>query len=86
MKKYPIRISISAFKVNSKKVLDELNKTGNPILLTRHGVAIATLSPPPCVNKRDSWLGSFKDSAKIVGDILSPLSESLEWEVLSETD
>jgi predicted short-subunit dehydrogenase-like oxidoreductase (DUF2520 family) len=33
---------------------------------------------------RDAWIGSMKDSMRIVGDIVSPASDEDEWEVLRD--
>jgi hypothetical protein len=35
-------------------------------------------------NKKKSWLGCLKDYTEIHGDIISPVMEENQWEVLSE--
>jgi hypothetical protein len=35
-------------------------------------------------NKKKSWLGCLKDCTEIHGDIISPVMEENQWEVLSE--
>ncbi len=75
-------IPISKFKATCLALLDRVKKTGKPILVTRKGEPIAQVIPPPIPEKSADWLGSFKSSGKIVGDIISPASEEEDWEVL----
>lgn len=75
-------VSISTFKATCLALLDKVKKTGKPILVTRKGEPIAQVIPPPLPKKSPTWLGSFKSSGKIVGDIISPASEEGDWEVL----
>jgi prevent-host-death family protein len=75
-------IPISTFKATCLALLDKVKKTGKPILVTRKGEPIAQVIPPPLPKKSVSWLGSFKSSGKIVGDIISPASEEGDWEIL----
>jgi len=44
---------------------------------------VAEIIPVSSVAPAD-WMGSMKDSMKILGDIVSPASEPDEWEVLRE--
>lgn len=73
-------VPISTFKATCLALLDKVKKTGKPILVTRKGEPIALVIPPP--EKSADWLGSFKTSGKIVGDIISPTSEEGDWDVL----
>jgi len=40
-------IPISRFKATCLRLLDDVNKTGQPLLVTRNGEPIALVSPPP---------------------------------------
>ena len=40
-------VTISKFKATCLAVLDKVKRTGKPILVTRRGEAIATITPPP---------------------------------------
>jgi prevent-host-death family protein len=75
-------VPISTFKATCLALLDKVKKTGKPILVTRKGEPIAQVIPPPPPEKSTEWLGSFKSSGKIVGDIVSPTTEVEDWEVL----
>jgi prevent-host-death family protein len=78
MKEMPI----SEFKAKCLAVLAEVQKTKTPILVTRFGEPVAEVVPPSSSVVSGSWIGSMKDSMKILGDIVSPTTDEDEWEVL----
>ena len=75
-------IAISEFKATCLAVLERVRRTGAPIIVTRRGQPIAEVIPPSIGSASDEWLGAMRDTALIVGDIVSPASESSEWETL----
>ena len=77
-------IAISQFKATCLAVLDKVKRTGQPVLVTRHGKPVALIEPPPPPEIKTSWLGSFKSKGKIVGDIVSPVMDADDWKVLNE--
>lgn len=67
-------ISISKFKATCLALLDRVNKTGQPILVTKRGVPVAQVSPPPVARPEPgSWFGAMKGTARELGDIVAPL-------------
>jgi len=76
-------IAISEFKAKCLALLDQVQKTKKPILITRFGKPVAEVIPPSPKPTSD-WMGSMKGSMKILGDIVSPASEESEWEVLRD--
>ncbi len=77
----PETISISEFKATCLKVIDQVKKTGIPIVVTKRGKPYALVSKPPVPTKKESWLGKFKDEIEIVGDIIEPVGVE-DWDVL----
>ncbi|RKY00645.1 type II toxin-antitoxin system Phd/YefM family antitoxin [Candidatus Poribacteria bacterium] len=67
------RGQISKFKAMCLALLDRVKRTGRAD------------SPAPPPERPASWLGSFRGTARIIGDILSPAAEEEEWEVLNRT-
>ena len=63
-------IPLSKLKANFLSLLDQVNKTGRPIMVTKKGEPIAQLVSLPTLPKKQSWLGSFKSTGKITGDII----------------
>ena len=78
------RVTISKFKATCLRLLDNVKKTGQPLLVTRKGEPIAVVSPPPPPPKSRTWLGSMKDTIKITGDIISPALGKKDWEALQD--
>lgn len=75
-------VSISKFKATCLSLLDQVKKTGQPILVTRRGEPIARVIPPPAPERPAAWLGSFQTTGKIRGDLIAPASDEGDWEVL----
>ena len=74
---------ISKFKATCLKVLGNVKKTGKRILITKKGEPIALVIPPPPPSKKKGWLGCMRGTVKIKGDIVSPVVEEEDWEVLN---
>ena len=74
-------IAISEFKATCLAVLERVRRTGTPIVVTRHGEPIAEVVPPSIASARESWLGAMRDTATVVGDLVSPVGTQ-DWEAL----
>ncbi|MFH2219587.1 MAG: type II toxin-antitoxin system Phd/YefM family antitoxin [Pseudomonadota bacterium] len=77
-------VTISKFKATCLSLLDKVKRTGQPILVTRRGEPIAQVIPPPDSERPESWLGMYKATGMIVGDIVSPTVENTTWEVFKK--
>jgi prevent-host-death family protein len=71
-------IKASEFKAKCLAVLDEVERTRQPVVITKRGKPIAELVPHTA-KKRALW-GILKDELFIEGDIISPID--VEWEAL----
>ncbi len=76
------KIAISKFKATCLAVLEKVRRTGQPVLVTRFGEPVAEVVPPRMPARPASWLGSYRSSGRITGDIVSPASGESEWETL----
>jgi len=66
------------FKARCLKVVDQVHKTRQPVVITKRGKPVAKLVP---ADKRgDDIFGCLKGVFKIVGDIESPAVAPEEWE------
>lgn len=74
-------VSISRFKATCLAALERVRRTGRPLLVTKRGVPIAQVVPPPTPPPADSSFGALKGTAEELGDIVQPLSEQ-DWEAL----
>ncbi|HUK47604.1 MAG TPA: type II toxin-antitoxin system Phd/YefM family antitoxin [Terriglobales bacterium] len=66
------------FKAKCLAVMDEVQKTGEPVLITKHGKPVAKLVPAPTPS--DDIFGYMAAKVKIVGDIVSPIIPEEDWE------
>ena len=78
------QIAISKFKATCLEVLERVRKTRRPVLVTRFGQPVAEVTPPSIAAAKGDWLGSMAGTAKIKGDIVSPVADSGDWEVLKK--
>lgn len=76
-------VAISKFKAKCLALIDEMQKTKEPLRITRRGKVVAEVSPPTSKNS-GFVLGRMKDRGKILGDIISPATDPREWEVLRD--
>ncbi|CAN5548748.1 hypothetical protein BH24CHL9_BH24CHL9_09330 [soil metagenome] len=74
-------VPVSKFKATCLARLERVRQTGRPLLITKRGVPIAQVVPPPAPETSKSGFGSMAGSIVEHGDILAPLDEA-DWEVL----
>jgi prevent-host-death family protein len=75
-------ISISHFKATCLAVLERVRRTGRAVLVTKRGEPIAEVGPPPVTAASASWLGAMKGTARIAGDIVTPVVDAEDWDAL----
>ena len=73
-------IAVSKFKATCLSVMERVRKTRKPVLVTRFGVPIAQVAPPPKSKRRSGWRGSMIGTAEIIGDIVGPISSEDDWD------
>jgi prevent-host-death family protein len=71
-------IKASEFKAKCLALMDEVERTGEPVVITKNGKPVAELAPHR--PSRPNALGLLKDRLAITGDIISPID--VEWEAL----
>ena len=76
------QLAISKFKATCLAVLDRVNRTGQPVLITRFGKPVAEVVPPSPPARPERWLGCMRYTLRITGDIVSPALDQKEWEAL----
>jgi len=75
-------IPISKFKATCLAVLEEVRRSGQPVLVTRHGEPIAEIVPASRPAAPESWLGAARGTGRIVGDLVDPVAGGEEWDAL----
>ena len=73
-------IAVSKFKATCLAVLQEVQRTGESVRVTRFGKPVAEIVPAKPEPKKKIVLGLMRDTAEIVGDIVGPIGafKSLE--------
>ena len=77
-------VAISEFKAKCLALLERVRKTNKPIRITRFGKPVAEVIPASPVAEPKDWLGSMSDTMEILGDIVSPVIEEVDWEALRD--
>lgn len=77
------RMAISKFKATCLATLERVRRTGRPIRVTRFGKPVADIVPTAPEPAAKGWLGSMRDTGRIVGDITEPTSRLAEWDALT---
>ena len=73
-------IAAGQFKAQCLNLMDKVQETREPVLITKRGKPIAKLIP---VDQRsDDFIGRLEGVIKVVGDIESPIEPPEAWEVL----
>ena len=76
------KMEIARCRAKCHSVLKRVQKTGEPILITRLGEPVAQLLPPPPPKRSKRLLGAMAGTGRILGDIVSPVVPESDWEVL----
>jgi prevent-host-death family protein len=74
-----LNIPAAIFKAECLRLMDEVARTGRPVVITKHGRPVAQLTP--IAAQSTSLFGYMKNTLKITGDIVAPTGE--EWSALS---
>lgn len=75
------QIGAGAFKARCLKLMDEVQQTREPLVITKKGRPVAKLVPADASAK--DVFGCLKGLIEVVGDIESPILPAGDWEVLS---
>jgi prevent-host-death family protein len=78
------KVAISEFKAKCLSLLEEVQKTKKPLLVTKFGKPIAEVGPPSVNQKNRSWLGSMTGEINFLEDIVSPIFDERDWKELGE--
>jgi len=71
------------FKAKCLAVMDEVQETGQPVLITKRGKPVARLSAAVEEAKQESpeaIFGCLRDLATVSGDVIESLHTDEEWE------
>lgn len=76
-----MEISAAEFKAKCLKLMDEIARTGQPIVITKRGKPVAKLVPAEPAPRKPLF-GCMAGTVTYEGDLLAPLD--VEWEAETE--
>lgn len=71
------------FKQTCLRLLDEVGESGEPIVITKRGKAVAQLTQVELA-PADDWRGALHGRGEIRGDLVVPAVAPDEWHALDE--
>lgn len=74
-------IPAGEFKAKCLKLLDEVNESGDTLIITKRGKPVAKVQP--VARKPRTLVGFAEGEVKILGDIISPLDD-VEWDAMKD--
>jgi prevent-host-death family protein len=74
------QIPAGKFKTLCLALMDEVQATGEPVLVTKHGKPVVKLVPAE--TNDDQIFGYMAGKAKIIGDLISPATPFEDWDTL----
>jgi len=69
----------SAFKAQCLKVMNDVQATGEPVIVTKRGKPVVKVIPVK--PEKDDIFGFMAGKAEIVGDIESPVAPLKDWKI-----
>ena len=73
------QIPVTQFKAQCLRLLDQVSKSGQPLVITKRGKPLAQVTR--AVDKKRPLMGSMRGTAEEVGDIVY-FDTSKDWECL----
>ncbi len=75
------RIKASEFKAKCLKVLDDVERTGESVLILKRGRVVARLASPRVTSERAPWK-ALRGKMETIGDIVGPVTSPSDWNAL----
>ncbi len=69
-----MNIPAAIFKAECLKLMDDVARTGESVVITKHGKPVAQLVPLPAQSR--SLFGYMKHTFKIQGEVAAPIEEA----------
>lgn len=77
-------IPAGAFRDQCLRLMDEINETGESMVVTKHGRPVVVVSPAPRPATR--FIGLMAGVTRIFDDLETPAIPPSEWHVVSAPD
>ncbi len=81
----PKEIGAGEFKAKCLAIIDEVNRSGQEVIITKRGNAMAKLIPFASPTKKEPFIGRLEGIGVIVGDpddLIKPVFAEEDWDML----
>ena len=76
-------VSATEFKAKCLSLIDDMNRTKIPVVITKHGKRVAEMRPPiDDLKSETSFIGSMKGTILYYDDPFGPAIDPMEWNAL----
>lgn len=75
-------IGASVFKATCLRVIKQMNRDREPVVVTKHGRPVAIVSPVPAESSRKAVCGAMRGSVLGYDDPFGPAADSEDWSEL----
>ncbi|MGA8501461.1 MAG: type II toxin-antitoxin system Phd/YefM family antitoxin [Candidatus Sulfotelmatobacter sp.] len=72
------QIPAGEFKAQCLAIMDQVLRSGEPVVVTKHGKPVVKLVPAE--SRVDDIFDYMAGKAKVVGDIVGPITPAEDWE------
>jgi prevent-host-death family protein len=76
------QMQASAFKARCLSVMDDVQATGEPVIVTKRGKPVVKVVPVEL--EKDDIFGFMAGKGKIIGDIESPVVPLKDWKIMKK--
>ena len=74
-------IPAGAFRDQCLRLMDEINETGEPVVVTKHGKPVVVVAPAP--RPAIGFVGLMTGVTRILDDLDAPAIPPAEWNIVS---
>jgi prevent-host-death family protein len=78
-------IGAAEFKAACLRIIDEMNRDGEPVIVTKRGKPVAVLSPVATDKKPVSIWGAMRGTVLRYDDPFAPATDPNDWDAVRET-
>lgn len=75
-------VGAAEFKATCLKLIDEMQKDGEPVTITKRGKVVAVMEPVKTNPTRRGLIGALKHPAYRFDDPFSPVTDPDDWDAL----
>ena len=76
------RIGAAAFKATCLRVIKQMNRDREPVVVTKHGRPVAVVSPVPTDAGRNLVVGAMRGSVLGYDEPFGPVADPADWSAL----